>query len=60
MERVLREQGKTNYADRFKGFDWTTEEDAFMDGYHSCGATIRMRMLSSRLMVWNGPATDSI
>ena len=34
MERVLREQGKAKYADKFKGFDWKTEEDAFMDGYH--------------------------
>ena len=34
MERVLREQGKSAVADKFKGFDWKTEEDAFMDGYH--------------------------
>src|SRR6267154_2093676 len=34
MERVLREQGKGQYADKFKGFDWKTEEDAFMDGYN--------------------------
>jgi arsenite oxidase large subunit len=34
IERVLREQGKTQMADQFKGFDWKTEEDAFMDGYH--------------------------
>ena len=34
MERILREQGKGEYADKFKGFDWKTEEDAFMDGYH--------------------------
>ena len=34
MERVLREQGKSEAANRFKGFDWKTEEDAFMDGYH--------------------------
>ena len=34
MERVLRAQGKAKYADQFKGFDWKTEEDAFMDGYH--------------------------
>ena len=26
--------GKTDVADKFKGFDWKTEEDAFMDGYH--------------------------
>lgn len=34
MERVLREMGKDAYADKFKGYDWKTEEDAFMDGYH--------------------------
>ena len=34
MERVLREQGNAQEADKFKGFDWKTEEDAFMDGYH--------------------------
>ena len=34
MERVLREQGKSAVADKFKGFDWKTEEDAFTDGYH--------------------------
>jgi arsenite oxidase large subunit len=34
MERVFREMGKNDIADRFKGFDWKTEEDAFMDGYH--------------------------
>ena len=34
MERVFREMGKADVADRFKGFDWKTEEDAFMDGYH--------------------------
>lgn len=34
MERVLRAMGKDSYADQFKGFDWASEEDAFMDGYH--------------------------
>lgn len=34
LERVFREMGKPEMADRFNGFDWTTEEDAFMDGYH--------------------------
>ena len=34
MERVFREMGKADIADQFKGFDWKTEEDAFMDGYH--------------------------
>jgi arsenite oxidase large subunit len=33
MERVLRAAGKGEAADKFKGFDWKTEEDAFMDGY---------------------------
>lgn len=35
MERVLREQGDNKFADQFKGFDWKTEEEAFMDGYHA-------------------------
>jgi arsenite oxidase large subunit len=35
LERVLREGGREAYADQFKGYDWKTEEDAFMDGYHS-------------------------
>ena len=34
LERVFREAGNDSYADQFKGFDWQTEEDAFMDGYH--------------------------
>ncbi len=34
LERVLREMGQDKYADQFKGYDWKTEEDAFMDGYH--------------------------
>ncbi|QFI69860.1 arsenate reductase (azurin) large subunit [Sinorhizobium alkalisoli] len=33
LERVFRETGKGDVADMFKGFDWQTEEDAFMDGY---------------------------
>lgn len=35
LERVLREDGRGAYADQFKGYDWKTEEDAFMDGYNS-------------------------
>ncbi len=35
LESVFREMGKTDVADKFKGFDWKTEEDAFMDGYHA-------------------------
>jgi arsenite oxidase large subunit len=33
MERVLRAMGRNDQADRFKGYDWATEEDAFKDGY---------------------------
>lgn len=33
MERVLRQMGRTAQADKFKGYDWKTEEDAFKDGY---------------------------
>ena len=35
LERVLREEGRDDYADQFKGYDWANEEDAFMDGYNS-------------------------
>lgn len=35
LEKVLREQGRDDYADQFQGYDWQTEEDAFMDGYNS-------------------------
>ncbi|MBU0585571.1 MAG: arsenate reductase (azurin) large subunit [Alphaproteobacteria bacterium] len=35
LERVLREGGRAEYADQFKGYDWASEEDAFMDGYHA-------------------------
>ena len=34
LERVLTEDGRTDYAAQFKGYDWQTEEDAFMDGYN--------------------------
>ncbi|KSV62224.1 arsenite oxidase large subunit [Sinorhizobium sp. GW3] len=34
LERVLADMGDRAYADHFKGFDWKSEEDAFMDGYH--------------------------
>ncbi len=62
MERVLREQGKGQVADKFKGFDWKTEEDAFMDGYHGHekgGQFVTYERL--RAMGTNGvqePATD--
>ncbi|WP_108462906.1 arsenate reductase (azurin) large subunit [Devosia naphthalenivorans] len=34
LERVFRDRGNAEYADQFQGFDWETEEDAFMDGYN--------------------------
>ncbi|WP_225769582.1 arsenate reductase (azurin) large subunit [Inquilinus sp. Marseille-Q2685] len=33
LEAAWRKAGKPDIADRFKGYDWKTEEDAFMDGY---------------------------
>ncbi len=35
LERSWRAAGKNDVADKFKGYDWKTEEDAFMDGYHA-------------------------
>ncbi|MFZ5789623.1 MAG: arsenate reductase (azurin) large subunit [Pseudomonadota bacterium] len=39
LERSWRAAGKNDVADKFKGYDWKTEEDAFMDGYakHAAG-----------------------
>jgi arsenite oxidase large subunit len=34
LEKAWRAAGKNDVADKFKGYDWKTEEDAFMDGYH--------------------------
>jgi arsenite oxidase large subunit len=34
LEKSWRAAGKDKVADAFKGYDWKTEEDAFMDGYH--------------------------
>jgi arsenite oxidase large subunit len=34
LELQWRNAGKPQVADKFKGYDWKTEEDAFMDGYH--------------------------
>jgi arsenite oxidase large subunit len=38
LERVFRDKGNASYADQFRGFDWQTEEDVFMDGYHQHAA----------------------
>ena len=35
LENSFRAAGNSAYADQFKGYDWQTEEDAFMDGYHT-------------------------
>jgi arsenite oxidase large subunit len=34
LEQSWRAAGKSDVADKFKGYDWKTEEDAFMDGYN--------------------------
>ena len=43
MERSWRAVGKSDVADKFKGYDWKTEEDAFLDGYnkHADGGQYR-------------------
>lgn len=34
LERSFAAAGKPEAAAKFRGYDWATEEDAFMDGYH--------------------------
>ncbi len=38
LEKSWRAADKNDIADKFKGYDWKTEEDAFMDGYHKNAA----------------------
>jgi arsenite oxidase large subunit len=61
MERVLRDMGDGAYADQFKGFDWQTEEDAFIDGYQkTAGGGEHVTYERLRAMGTNGfqePAT---
>jgi arsenite oxidase large subunit len=37
MEQLYRQEGKTKMAQRFAGFDWKSEEDAFNDGFRQAG-----------------------
>jgi arsenite oxidase large subunit len=61
FETSWRAAGKPDVADKFRGYDWKTEEDAFMDGYHrnaTGGAFVTYERL--RAMGTNGfqePAT---
>lgn len=34
LRALYTQEGNQAMAERFEGFDWTTEEDAFMDGFH--------------------------
>ena len=52
LRRVLGEEGREAYAERFAGYDWETEEDAFMDGYHSAHPDVTYERL--RAMGNNG------
>ena len=46
-------------ADKFKGFDWQTEEDAFMDGYHQNAEGGEVRHLRARCARWAPTASRS-
>jgi arsenite oxidase large subunit len=52
LEKVLRAGGRNEYADQFKGYDWKTEEDAFMDGYNKGNPDVTYERL--RVMGNNG------
>jgi arsenite oxidase large subunit len=62
LERSFAKAGKPGIAEKFKGYDWKTEEDAFMDGYNKHaegGKFVTYERL--RAMGTNGflePATD--
>jgi arsenite oxidase large subunit len=62
LERVITEMGDATYAANFKGFDWKTDEDAFMDGYNkNAGGGEHVTYERLRAMGTNGfqePAVD--
>jgi arsenite oxidase large subunit len=62
LEKSWRAAGKNDIADKFRGYDWKTEEDAFMDGYHkNAGGGEFVTYERLRAMGTNGfqePATD--
>ena len=62
LERVFKEMGDDKYAANFTGFDWKTEEDAFMDGYNkNAGGGEHVTYERLRAMGTNGfqePAVD--
>jgi len=37
LRKLYEAEGNTEMASRFEGFDWTTEEDAFNDGFRRAG-----------------------
>ena len=37
LKRMYEAEGKADMAQRFSGFDWKTEEDAFNDGFRKAG-----------------------
>ncbi|MCL4471932.1 MAG: arsenate reductase (azurin) large subunit, partial [Gammaproteobacteria bacterium] len=37
LKAMYQKEGNAKMADRFKGFDWKTEEDAFNDGFRRAG-----------------------
>ncbi|SIN76515.1 arsenate reductase (azurin) large subunit [Vannielia litorea] len=47
MEAVLTEEGRAEYAAQFQGYDWETEEDAFMDGYNTAHPEVTYERLSA-------------
>ena len=62
LEKSWRKAGKNDIADKFKGYDWKTEEDAFMYGYnkHASGGNF-VTYERLRAMGTNGfqePAVD--
>lgn len=62
LERSWRKAGKAAIADKFKGYDWKSEEDAFMDGYNkNAGGGSHVTYARLRAMGTNGfqePAVD--
>lgn len=56
MERVLSAEGSTDYAAQFQGYDWQTEEDAFMYGWSTSLSPSWLQCSRSKVCGWQEPS----
>lgn len=57
LEALYKAEGNAKMAERFGGFDWKTEEDAFNDGFRRAGRPVRRRSTARATTPATSPPT---